>query len=82
MMKKNCFKSYVTFRQRIVGGFMALFMLLQICLPSVALAADRFNDTQKIQSLLNSPLFVKQTDNANEIYSSAIYTHKDQHNIH
>lgn len=78
--KNKSRKSYISLKQRITAAFMVVVLLLQICLPTVALAnvawGNNFNT--QIATELNSPLFVKQTAaDAVEAYTGAFFIHKN-----
>lgn len=79
-MKKA--KSYITLRQRITAAFMVAVLLLQICVPTVALAATAWGSqaefNRQIQLQLESGLFsAVENSSADEAYKGAFYLFQD-----
>lgn len=79
-MKKA--KSYITLRQRITAAFMVAVLLLQICVPTVALAATAWGSqaefNRQIQLQLESGLFsAMENSSADEAYKGAFYLFQD-----
>lgn len=81
-MKHKKFKSYLTIKQRITAAVMALVMLLQICVPSVALAVTAWGNQaefdRQLQLQLDSGLFSPvELPAANEAFKGAFYLYQD-----
>jgi filamentous hemagglutinin len=81
-MKTRKTKSYITIKQRITAAFMVVVLLLQICVPTVALAATAWGSqaefNRQIQLQLESGLFSPvENASADEAYKGAFYLYQD-----
>ncbi len=81
-MKRKKFKSYISLKQRITAAFMVAVMLLQICVPTVALAATAWGTqaefNRQLQLQLESGLFSRvEKTAADEAYEGAYYIYQE-----
>ncbi|QEY18481.1 hypothetical protein D0C16_22375 [Cellvibrio sp. KY-GH-1] len=81
-MKRKKFKSYISLKQRITAAFMVAVMLLQICVPTVALAATAWGTqaefNRQLQLQLESGLFSRvENTAADDAYKGAYYIYQE-----
>lgn len=81
MKRKKC-KSYISLKQRITAAFMVAVMLLQICVPTVALATTAWGTqaefNRQLQLQLESGLFSRvENTAADEAYKGAFYIYQE-----